>query len=139
MQPDPIDVDAARFDTVDVAFVKSLWHLTFDVGGEHTSKSVRDEGTIEWVVDGIRRAGSEGRPVWDLAGVALHRVVREHPFMDCNHRTGWLLCRTLMTAAGYDIAISRDDVVSFVKSIDAIGLNEEEVREWVRSSFFRSS
>ena len=99
---------------------------------------VRDEGTIEWVVDGIHRTRSEGRPMWDVAGVALHRIVREHPFMDCNHRTGWLLCRTLMRAAGYDVAVSDDEVVSFVKSIDSLGRREEEVREWVRRAFFLS-
>lgn len=139
MFPNPPDPDATRFDMVDTAFIKSLWRLTFHVGGKHESMSVRDEGTIEWVVDGIHRTGSEGKPMWDVAGVALHRVVREHPFMDCNHRTGWLLCRTLMLVAGYDIAVSRDEAVSFVKSIDALGRNEEEVREWVRRSFFRSS
>lgn len=140
MFPDPTGHnDTIEFDMVDVAFIKSLWQLTFHIGGKHESMLVRDEGTIEWVVDGIHRTGSEGKPAYDVAGVALHRVVREHPFMDCNHRTGWLLCRTLMRVAGYDVAISGDEVVSFVKSIDALGREEQEVREWVRQAFFRSS
>ncbi len=131
--------DHLDLDMVDVAFIKSLWRLTFHIGGKHESMSVRDEGTIEWVVDGIHRTGAEDRSMYDVAAVALHRVVREHPFMDCNHRTGWLLCRTLMRVAGYDVAISGNEVVSFVKSIDSLGRDEQEVREWVRRAFFRSS
>jgi death-on-curing family protein len=101
--------------------------------------SVRDEGTIEWAASGIRKAGEEGEPIWDVAGLALYRIVREHPFMDCNHRTGWLLCRTLMHIFGYELAVSGEEVVAFVKSIDADRLEEAQVKEWVRQSFFRLS
>jgi len=114
-----------------------LWRLTFDLGGPHGTKTIRDEGTIDWVVSGIQNAGSAGEPIWVVAGQALHRIVREHPFMECNHRTGWLLCRTLMQADGYHLALPGADVIRFVKSIDADTLDEQTVREWVRQAFLR--
>jgi prophage maintenance system killer protein len=125
------------FEGVDAEFVKTLWRLTFDLGGAHGAKVVRDEGTIEWIVDGIHTGANDGDPAWTIAGRALHRIVREHPFVDCNHRTGWLVCRTLMQVGGYELALPSVDVVQFVKSIDAESLDEDAVREWVKQAFLR--
>lgn len=124
-------------DWVDVDVVMSLWELTFDVGGKHHTKKVRDEATVEWVVDCLRRASARGDPTWAIGAMALHHVVREHPFMDCNHRTGWLLCRTLMYEGGYRLALPSVEVVRFVRSIDSLALDEPAVVEWVRRAFLR--
>jgi len=131
--------EGSPFSEVDDQLIKALWRLTFDVGGEHYSRQIRDEGTIDWVADGIRRAGIEGRSVADVAALGLYRIVREHPFVDCNHRTGWLLCRTLMLSVGFETAVPRTDVIEFVRSIDAKELSLDAVEEWVRRSFYRLS
>jgi prophage maintenance system killer protein len=124
--------------SIDAAFIVTLWRLTFNAaGGKHDSYSIRDEGTVEWIAYVVRKAAEEGAPSWDTAGLALHRVVTTQPFMDCNHRTGWLLCRTLMLVDGYELAIPGDEVVSYVKSIDQEELDEQRVKEWVRAAFFR--
>ncbi len=57
--------------------------------------------------------------------------------MDCNHRTGWLLCRTLMYEGGYRLALPSVEVVRFVRSIDSLALDEPAVVEWVRRAFLR--
>ena len=114
-----------------------MWRLTFDVGGPHGCKSIRDEGTLEWVADSVRRGMGARDQMWATGGAVLYRVVNGHPFMDCNHRTGWLLCRSLMTEAGYDLAVPSHEVVRFVKSIDTNSLSEQQVQDWVRQSFVR--
>jgi len=127
----------SSYQSIDSSFIISLWRLTFNVGGKHESYSIRDEGTVEWIAHSVRRAAEAGDSCWEVAGMALHRMINAHPFMDCNHRTGWLVCRTLMLVDGYELAIPGDEVVNYLKSIDARQLDEETVKEWVRSAFFR--
>lgn len=117
--------------------IVALWTRTFDGFGPHGSRAIRDEGTVYWVSDGIRECGKAGLPPWHIAGVGLCRLVKGNPFIDCNHRTGWLLCQTLMEVAGFALVRPTNEVVEFVKSIDANDRQVEEVIEWVRRSFLR--
>jgi prophage maintenance system killer protein len=98
---------------------------------------VRDEGTVYWISDGVRDCARAGDPPWQVAGLALYRTVTGHAFIDCNHRTGWLLCQTLMELAGFELVRPTNEVVDFVKSIDARDREVDEVVEWVRHSFLR--
>lgn len=122
---------------LDEAVIRALWSKTFKGFGRHGSMVVRDEGTISWIVESVRRAGSNREPAWCVAGCGLYRTVTGHAFIDCNHRTGWLLSQTLMECAGYELTRPTNEVVRFVKSIDGEGRDEEEVKEWVRRAFLR--
>jgi prophage maintenance system killer protein len=42
-----------------------------------------------------------------------------------------------MLIEGFELAISGDEVVAYVKSIDRNELEEAVVKEWVRGAFFR--
>lgn len=122
---------------VDHELVRALWSKTFDGFGPHGSRSIRDEATLVWICDRVREAALSYRAPHEVAGVALCLIVTKHPFMDCNHRTGWLLCQTIMELAGYELVRPTNEVVDFVRSIDRLDLEEQKVIEWVERSFLR--
>lgn len=121
----------------DPELIRALWMKTFEGFGPHGSKVVRDEGTLVWISDRIRMASRNGRSPVEVAGVALYLIVAKNPFIDCNHRSGWLVCQTIMELAGFELVRPTNEVVDFVKSIDRLELTENTVIEWVGHSFLR--
>jgi death-on-curing family protein len=121
----------------DPDLIIALWSRTFTEYGPHHSQVIRDEGAIHWVSESIKRAGTDHKSAPEIAACGLHRLVTGHAFVDCNHRTGWLVCQTLMELAGYDLVKPTPEVVDFVKSIDRENKSEEEVASWVGKSFLR--
>lgn len=122
---------------VDDELLIAMWGRTWEGYGPHGSREIRDEATVFWICESIRRAGREMMPPFHVAGIGLCRIVKGHAFIDCNHRTGWLVCQTLMEVGGYELVRPTNEVVDFVKSIDSTDRPEEEVVEWVRHSFLR--
>lgn len=120
---------------LDTEVLVALWSKTFEGFGSHGSKVIRDEGTLAWICERLRSASD--RPASDVAGVALYLIVSKHPFMDCNHRTGWLLAQTIMELGGFELVRPTSEVVAFVRAIDIEELSEETVKEWVARSFLR--
>ena len=118
------------------AKVLELWKESWDVFGPHDPKTIRDEGTLdnlelyhypyllsEYPDDPIR-----------VAAEVCHYIVSNHPFWDCNHRTGWMTLLWLLEAVGYSLEhVPRDAVKEKVKGIDWLGVTAEELAGWVRT------
>jgi len=113
------------------------WSRAFDLGGPHWDRNVRDEGTLDHIATAIAEGIDANHAPPRVAGRALFRMVAFHPFGDCNHRTAWFVCRTLMVKAGARPEVPPNLVAEFVRSIDKLGRSEEEVVDWVRHVFQR--
>ena len=120
---------------MDESFLENMWKKTWDVGGPHFPKTVRDPGTVHWITENMRRNASSGMALPELCGRALHQIVTEHPFMDCNHRTGWFFCETTLRSVGYSLIAGQQDVVRFVKAIDSQHYTVGDVVLWIEGAF----
>lgn len=95
---------------------------------------VRDHGMLESAL---------GRPVnqWhygedDLSALAAayaFGVARNHPFIDGNKRTAWVLARLFLALNQLEIAFDPEDAISTVLALAAGELSEDELADWFRT------
>ena len=116
-------------------FLVETWQKTFDIGGEHHLKTVREEGTVDHVAFIVDDAVLTGALSPRTAAEVLHVIVREHPFWDCNHRTGTAYLLALMGRLGQRLRVPDAEVAEFVRRIDAEGLSRDAVEAWVVGAF----
>jgi death-on-curing protein len=96
---------------------------------------VRDPGMLESAL---------GRPVnrWAygeddrcaLAAAYAFGVARNHPFIDGNKRTAWVLARLFLALNGVAIAFSPEDAINTVLALAAGELSEDELADWFRAA-----
>lgn len=100
-------------------------------------------------VDGLRDAGllasalarpknllayGESEPdVSDLAAAYAFGIARNHPFVDGNKRTAFVVCRTFLILNGRDVDASQEDKYTTFLSLAGGTLGENELGEWIRS------
>jgi death-on-curing family protein len=116
-------------------FVREASETVIRQGGPVECRTIRDEGTIDWIADGIDHATELNRPIQEVAAIAFYRTVTGHAFVDCNHRTGAALAISLLAAQGFKPSIPDDEIAAFTKSVDRDGLSRDEVLAWIRKSF----
>lgn len=100
--------------------------------GETWSFGVRDFGSIDHLADRISRLAAARSSPSRIAAIALHFLVREHPFWDANHRTGFELAQLILRAFGLRIGASRKEIEDFVRSIDIRQLSLRDVEDWMK-------
>jgi death-on-curing protein len=96
---------------------------------------IRDSGMLESAL---------ARPVnqWNygeddrcaLAAAYAFGVARNHPFVDGNKRTAWVLARLFLALNGVKIAFAPEDAIRTMLALAAGELSEEELADWFRAS-----
>ncbi len=94
---------------------------------------VRDAGMLESAL---------GRPInrWAygeddrcaLAAAYAFGIARNHPYVDGNKRTAWVLARLFLAVNGVRIAFAPEDAIRTVLALAAGELSEEELGDWFR-------
>ncbi|HEX7182405.1 MAG TPA: type II toxin-antitoxin system death-on-curing family toxin [Thermoanaerobaculia bacterium] len=101
-------------------------------GGE----GVRDEGLLASALAKPQNllAYSEAEP--DLAALAAayaFGIARNHPFVDGNKRTAYVVCRTFLLLNGYDLAASQEEkYLAFLKLAEG-RFSQEDLAGWIRA------
>lgn len=104
---------------------------------EHGGGSgVRDTGTLESALARPQNlfACSQGKP--DLAALAASYafgIVKNHPFVDGNKRTGYVVCRTFPLLNGCDMVASQEEKYITFLSLAEGRLDEQSLAMWIRS------
>ena len=97
--------------------------------------------------DGLRDAGlldsALTRPLnrWNygeddkasLAAAYAFGIARNHPFVDGNKRTAWVLARLFLVINGQQIRFTPNDAIEMMLGLAAGNLAEDEVADWFRS------
>jgi death on curing protein len=94
---------------------------------------VRDAGLLESAL---------GRPVnrWAygeddpaaLAAAYAFGVARNHPFIDGNKRTAWVLARLFLRLNGQHLVFDQHDAIRTVLALASGDLSEDELADWFR-------
>ncbi|MEQ9814381.1 MAG: type II toxin-antitoxin system death-on-curing family toxin [Azospirillaceae bacterium] len=97
---------------------------------------IRDEGLLESAL---------GRPlnlsaydpeasIFDLAAYYCAGVVKNHPFVDGNKRTGLLAARTFLTLNGIDFEPDDAETVVMIEGLAAGTYDEDTIARWLESN-----
>lgn len=101
------------------------------------SEGVRDQNGLESAIS---------RPFQTFGGQALYpeavdkaaaiteSIVKNHPFVDGNKRTGYVLMRLFLMQEGLDIEATQDEKYEFVIKIARGELDFEAIREWIQEN-----
>jgi death on curing protein len=100
------------------------------------SQGVRDErllkSAIERPFSGFGETEFYPTPE-EKAGAILESIVKNHPFIDGNKRTGYVLMRLILMQFGKDITATQDEKYSFVIEVASGQIELQEIVAWIRN------
>jgi death-on-curing protein len=94
---------------------------------------VRDPGLLESALARTRQLQAYGdKPgVADLAAAYMAGIVRDHPFLDGNKRTGFVVGILFLELNGYRFTASEESAAQAVMSLAAGTLDESALAAWI--------
>jgi death-on-curing protein len=99
------------------------------------ASGVRDEGLLQSALDrpfaGFGELEFYKTPE-EKAGAIVESIVKNHPFVDGNKRTGYVLMRLLLMQSGNDLQATQDEKYDFVISIASGRLAFPEIVDWIK-------
>jgi death-on-curing protein len=98
-------------------------------------EEIRDEGLLQSALLRPKNilAYSESSPdMAFLAAAYAYGIVKNHPFVDGNKRTAYVVMRTFLKLHGYDIQASSEEKYQIWLALAASKLSEKELAEWIR-------
>lgn len=106
--------------------------LIQELGG---SQGVRDENGLKSALErpfsGFGETEFYPNPE-EKAGAILESIVKNHPFIDGNKRTGYVLMRLVLMNFGKDIKASQDEKYDFVIAVASGQLDFQQITTWIK-------
>ena len=96
-------------------------------------QGVRDQGLLESALARAKNrwAYGEDDPA-KLAAAYAFGIARNHPFVDGNKRTAWVIARLFLVLNGCRLEFTPSDAIAFMLALAAGELNEEQTADWFR-------
>jgi death on curing protein len=121
--------------------IEPIWLDAADAVAIH-DRQLAEHGGGTGVRDMNLLGSALGRPVnqWAygeddpcaLAAAYAFGVARNHPFIDGNKRTAWVLARLFLRLNGVAIAFAPEDAIATMLALAAGELLEDELADWFR-------
>lgn len=94
---------------------------------------VRDAGMLDSALSRPLNRWNYGEDdLCALAAAYAFGVARNHPFVDGNKRTAWVLARLLLKLNAVELSFTSEDAIATVFALAAGDLSEEELTDWFR-------
>jgi death on curing protein len=100
------------------------------------ASGLRDRGLLQSALACPRQhhAYSDSRDVITMAALYTAGIVRNHPFVDGNKRTGFVVGVLFLELHGFDFKASEEDATQAVWDLAAGTLDEAEYSAWLRTN-----
>jgi death-on-curing protein len=96
---------------------------------------IRDDGLLESALARPRQRAAYAEPdAADLAASYSYGIVRNHPFVDGNKRTGFVAGATFLLLNGRAFEAAETDVATTFEQLAAGALTEQRLAEWLRAN-----
>ena len=97
------------------------------------AEGIRDQTLLESALARPRQvyAYAENPALADLGAALVAGVVKNHPFVDGNKRTGFLLGVLFLELNGLEFVAKEEDAAQAVLALAAGSLDEAEFRNWL--------
>ena len=94
---------------------------------------IRDEGLLESALDRPRNlfAYGDDPSIFEMAAAYCSGIVKNHPFLDGNKRTGDLAIRAFLLRNGYLFEPEEAEEVVMIMALAAGGADEETLAGWI--------
>ena len=99
------------------------------------SAGVRDQGLLESAVYRPQTTfgGEDLYPnLFSKAAALGHSIIKNHPFVGGNKRTGFEAMRLMLRLNGYDVQASLDAKFNFVMAVAEGKLKEQAIADWLK-------
>lgn len=94
---------------------------------------LRDEGMLESALNRPLQKEAYGTPdIFELAAAYLFGLVKNHPFIDGNKRTGYIAADVFLFLNGWSVEADQQDIIAFV-----LGVAAGEIDETGAAMFFK--
>ncbi|QLA17439.1 type II toxin-antitoxin system death-on-curing family toxin [Desulfolutivibrio sulfoxidireducens] len=94
---------------------------------------MRDDGLLDSALARPRHLLGYGDPdAFDLAAAYAFGLVRNHPFVDGNKRTGFLAAYVFLDLNGWELAAPEADTAAAVLALAGGGMDEAAFAAWLR-------
>ena len=99
------------------------------------SQGVRDIGLLKSALE--RPFGGFGKTAFyktpeEKASAVLESIVKNHPFIDGNKRTGYVFMRLILMQYGKDIIATQDEKYTFVIDVASGQANFKDILSWIQ-------
>jgi death on curing protein len=103
---------------------------------EHGGRpGIRDAGLLASALARPQNLASYGEPsVFDLAAAYAFGIIRNHPFVDCNKRTGFLAAYVFLYLNGWELMASEAEAVAAVLALAMGEMDEAGFSSWLTSN-----
>lgn len=99
------------------------------------SAGIRDENLLESALAKPRQLHAYGQPnAYEMAAAYAFGIVKNHPFIDGNKRTGFVTAYTFLGINGIDFTASEEEAVIFTRGLAAGDITLEEYTLWLQNS-----
>lgn len=99
------------------------------------ARGIRDEGGLESALARPQNLAAYGEPdVFDLAAAYGYGLARNHPFVDGNKRTSFVVASAFLAKNDYVLTASEAEVVMTFLKLAAGQMSEEELAGWLRAN-----
>jgi death on curing protein len=102
------------------------------------SQGVRSLGALESALNSPLATfnGTDLYPdIVDKAAMLLNSITNNHPFIDGNKRTAFVVIATILEDNGYKTHFTQEEVVSFMLQIAQGNVNQSEIKQWLEKNF----
>jgi death-on-curing protein len=99
------------------------------------SQGIRDERGLKSALE--RPFGGVGQTEFypspeEKAAAMLESIVKNHPFIDGNKRTGYVLMRLVLLEFGKDLQATQNEKYEFIIAIASGQLDFEQIAAWIK-------
>jgi len=103
------------------------------------ASGLRDQGLLESALARPRQhhAYADSLDIVEMAALYTAGVVRNHPFVDGNKRTGFVIGVLFLELNGFEFKASEEDATQAVTSLAAGSLDETGFGAWLRENVRR--
>lgn len=97
---------------------------------------VRDTALLQSALARPRQlhAYADKADIVDMAAAYTSAIIRNHPFLDGNKRTGFLLGVLFLEMNGYRFTASEEDATQAIMRLAARTLSEDAFAKWMRAN-----
>ncbi len=105
------------------------------------SDGIRDEGLLSSALARPQNthAYNESADIADLAAAYAFGIAKNHPFIDGNKRTAYVVMRTFLCVNGSDIDAAPEDKYLTILHLAEGSIDEQELAEWIRKHLIKMS
>lgn len=98
------------------------------------SLGIRDAGLLSSALARPQNQATYGEPsVFDLAAAYAFGIIRNHPFVDGNKRTGFLAAYVFLDINGWELIASEVEAVAAVLALATNEMDEAGFASWLKA------